>query len=177
MHGYEPDMVVPTTELVLSHKHPEDSAAVSALLNRARHAAEPFSSRYRIITTHGETRWVVVAADRMYDRDGQVVGISGFYIDVTEAETAEVQSAVNEAIADIVDSRAAIEQAKGVLMLAYGISAERAFDVLVWRSQETNVKVRELARRLLAGLTAVDIPRPARERIDYLLLALDERAS
>lgn len=45
------------------------------------------------------------------------------------------------------DARAAIEQAKGVLIAAYGISAERAFDVLVWRSQETNLKVRDLAVR------------------------------
>jgi PAS domain S-box-containing protein len=76
-HGYEPDMVVPTTELAWSHKHPEDSAAVSALLDRVRPAAEPFASRYRIITAHGETRWVVVAADRMYDRDGQLSGFRG----------------------------------------------------------------------------------------------------
>src|ERR1035441_9288522 len=75
----------------------------------------------------------------------------------------------------VVDSRAAIEQANGVLILVYGISAERAFDVLVWRSQETNVKVREFARRLLAGLPGVDISGPAREAVDYLLLTLDER--
>ena len=62
-----------------------------------------------------------------------------------------------------------------MLILVYGISAERAFDVLVWRSQETNVKVREFARRLLAGLPGVDISGPAREAVDYLLLTLDER--
>ncbi|WP_345734154.1 ANTAR domain-containing protein [Mycobacterium intracellulare] len=81
------------------------------------------------------------------------------------------------AVAAVVDSRAAIEQAKGVLMLVYGLTAERAFDVLVWRSQETNIKVRELAQRLLAELSAVDIPGPARETVDYLLLTLDERVT
>lgn len=51
MHEYQPGTVTPTTELVLSHKHPGDGAAASALLDRARHAREPCCSRYRIITT------------------------------------------------------------------------------------------------------------------------------
>ena len=35
MHGYEPDEVQPTTELVLSHKHPDDLAHVKALLKQS----------------------------------------------------------------------------------------------------------------------------------------------
>ena len=31
MHGYEPGSVVPTTKLLLSHKHPEDRAHVQDL--------------------------------------------------------------------------------------------------------------------------------------------------
>jgi hypothetical protein len=42
-------------------------------------------------------------------------------------------AAVEDAIADFTAHRALIEQAKGVLMMTYTISAERAFDVLVWR--------------------------------------------
>ena len=33
MHGYEPNEVVPTTDLVLSHKHPEDLSKVRAFRN------------------------------------------------------------------------------------------------------------------------------------------------
>ena len=47
-------------------------------------------------------------------------------------------------------SRAGIEQAKGVLMATYGITADGAFDILVWRPQEINIRVREFAQRLLA---------------------------
>jgi hypothetical protein len=32
MHGYEPGMVTPTTELVLSHKHPDDRDKVAATI-------------------------------------------------------------------------------------------------------------------------------------------------
>ncbi|GBE66469.1 hypothetical protein MFM001_29310 [Mycobacterium sp. MFM001] len=34
MHGYEPGTVVPTTELLLQHKHPEDRQRVAAVLGR-----------------------------------------------------------------------------------------------------------------------------------------------
>jgi hypothetical protein len=49
MHGYEPGTVEPTTELVLSHKHPEDYSEVVATLEEIRRTREPFSTRHRII--------------------------------------------------------------------------------------------------------------------------------
>ncbi len=60
----------------------------------------------------------------------------------------ELAQQLSEAMA----SRAAIEQAKGAIMAARGISADDAFTVLVKQSQQDNVKLRELAARLLAGL-------------------------
>ena len=38
MHGYAPGTVTPTTELLLSHKHPEDRQHVQELLDRALHS-------------------------------------------------------------------------------------------------------------------------------------------
>ena len=46
-------------------------------------------------------------------------------------------------------SRAVIEQAKGVLMERYKISDERAFAVLTRTSQQSNVKLREVADQLV----------------------------
>jgi ANTAR domain len=43
-----------------------------------------------------------------------------------------------------------IEQAKGILMARYGWSADRAFEVLRRVSQRENVKVRDLAARIVA---------------------------
>jgi hypothetical protein len=54
-------------------------------------------------------------------------------------------------------------------MATYGIDAERAFEVLVWRSQETNVKLRDLAGRFLAAMTET-IPAYTRSEVDYILL-------
>ena len=83
MHGYVPGSVVPTTELVLSHKHPEDRTPVQELLDRARHSGRSFSSRHRLLDTAGKVHNVIVVADRMVDEAGAVVGTAGDYIDLT----------------------------------------------------------------------------------------------
>lgn len=167
MHGYEPGQVEPTTELLLQHKHPDDRDRVAAVLDHVL-KGKPFSSRHRIVDTCGHTRCVVVAGDRMLDDTGTLIGTSGFYVDVTDSLHSDITN-VLEAVAD---ARARIEQAKGVLMAAYGISAERAFDILVWRSQETNLKVRDLAARFVkavAGRASSD----TRTHVDHALLTLE----
>ena len=50
LHGYRPGTVTPTTELVLSHKHPDDYPQVAATLTDIRRTHKPFSTRHRIIT-------------------------------------------------------------------------------------------------------------------------------
>jgi transcriptional regulator with GAF, ATPase, and Fis domain len=54
-------------------------------------------------------------------------------------------------------SRAVIDQAKGVLMALQHVDADAAFDLLVARSQRDNVKLRDLAGRVVAAV--VDGPR------------------
>ncbi|WP_072749903.1 PAS and ANTAR domain-containing protein [Rhodococcus maanshanensis] len=177
MHGYEPGSVVPTTELMLSHKHPDDKSHVAAILDNVRAHGAPFSSRHRIIDTKGETHHVVVVGDRLLDEDGTAIGTFGFYIDVTDAFESDIKESVDDAVAEIASSRGAIEQAKGALMLAYGISAERAFEVLTWRSQETNVKLREVARQLLRDISSMlDAPQGFREAFNHILLTTATRA-
>ncbi|ABG91989.1 MULTISPECIES: PAS and ANTAR domain-containing protein [Rhodococcus] len=80
------------------------------------------------------------------------------------------------ASADVVRSRAIIEQAKGALMLVYSISADAAFDLLTWRSQETNTKIRVIADQLvLAFGDEIHTPASFRDRFDALLLTTHER--
>lgn len=50
------------------------------------------------------------------------------------------------------ESRAEIDQAKGVLMAAHGVDAEEAFTRLVAESQRHNTKLRDVARNLLASV-------------------------
>jgi hypothetical protein len=161
---------------VLSHKHPEDYEEVAATLEDVRTTRRPFSTRHRIITVQGATREIVVIGERLHDNTGGVVGTQGFYIDVTP--TGEARAAIiTEAVAEIAEHRAAIEQAKGILMLIYRIQADAAFDLLKWRSQETNVKLRALAEQLIADVRALEYDEtvPPRSTFDRLLLTTHQR--
>jgi hypothetical protein len=78
---------------------------------------------------------------------------------------------IDAAIADFTEHRSQIEQAKGILMTIYRISAEHAFDILVWRSQETNTKLRKLVLQVIDDFTTdLNMPGVVRERADHLLL-------
>jgi GAF domain-containing protein len=60
-----------------------------------------------------------------------------------------------ENLSRALDSRAVIDQARGVLMAVRGLSAQEAFDELVRQSQNTNIKLRDVAARLMS-----DVRRP-----------------
>jgi ANTAR domain/PAS fold len=176
MHGYAPGTVSPTTELVLSHKHPDDRGHVAATLDDIRRNCQAFSTRHRIVDARGAIHEVIVIGDELSDDEGTVVGTHGFYIDVTPDDTHR-QESITAAVAEIAESRAAIEQAKGMLMLIYRVDAERAFELLKWRSQESNVKLRRLAEQVSSDFLAVryDDQLPSRATYDQLLLTAHHR--
>ncbi len=171
MHGYQPGEVTPTTELVLSHKHPDDREQIAQAIDTIRRTGQALSTRHRIIDTSGKVRSVIVVGDELRDERGRVVGTQGFYIDATPDER-EQQDQMTAQLAAISESRAVIEQAKGVLMAAYGITANRAFDILVWRSQETNVRLRELALKFMAAISGSHLSPESRSHVDHTLLTL-----
>jgi ANTAR domain/PAS fold len=172
MHGYQPGAVTPTTQLVLSHKHPEDRDLIAHTLATIRRTGQPLSSRHRIIDTTGKVRSVIVVGSGLHDEHGRVVGTQGFYIDTTP-DARDQQDEITAQLAIIAENRAIIEQAKGVLMATYGIEANRAFEILTWRSQETNVKLRELASRFMAAVSARHLSPESRSQIDHALLTLE----
>lgn len=73
------------------------------------------------------------------------------------------------------DSRAVIEQAKGVLMAVFTISADKAFELLTWRSQHTHVPVRTLSRQLLADIADLEEFAVSTERVGTLLMTAHTR--
>jgi PAS domain S-box-containing protein len=176
MHGYEPGSVVPTTELLLSHKHPEDRQHVQELLDRALHSQASFSSRHRFVDTAGKVHDAIVVADRMYDETGAVVGTAGHYVDLTDTFVETRKVVLDEALPDLFEARAVIEQAKGVLMAIYRVSADQAFGVLRWRSQETNTKLRALAKQVIDEIAVLPPQSPdVQSTFDHVLLTLHHR--
>jgi PAS domain S-box-containing protein len=172
MHGYQAGSVQPTTELVLSHKHPDDYGQVAATIEQIRRTAGTFSTRHRIIDTHGEIHHVVVVGQQIRDDTDTVIGSDGFYVDVTPSVTEAREERVTEAVAEIAEARGGIEQAKGMLMLIYRITADSAFELLKWRSQEANVKLRVLAEQIVKDFLALSYNDvlPTRAEYDRLLL-------
>jgi hypothetical protein len=68
----------------------------------------------------------------------------------TEVDATEILRIENEQLREAMDSRAVIEQAKGALVLRFGIPPERAFGVLRRWSQDRNIKLRTIADALIA---------------------------
>ena len=157
----------------------EWSPEVKSRLGRQMAAADvPKSSTAVTIDARGRTRDVIVLAEHLFDDTGAEVGLHGFYVDVTPISqdggkrSRDHHREVSEAVAEIAESRGPIEHAKGMLMLAYRIDEQQAFDLLKWRSQEANVKLRALAVQLVADLAglAYDETLPSRSSVDQLLL-------
>lgn len=113
-----------------------------------------------------------MVGDQIFDDSGDVIGTHGFYVDVTPAMTERQNKMVTAAVAEIAEARSLIEQAKGMLMLVYRINAESAFELLKWRSQETNTKLRLLAEQIAKDFLELsyDEELPPRSSYDRLLL-------
>jgi PAS domain S-box-containing protein len=174
IHGYAPGSVTPTTDLVLSHKHPDDrqrvAASIDDMVNRRKAA---FSTRHRIIDTGGTVHDVVVVGEQVRGDDGEVVGTRGFYIDVSPN-----QEMITARVAEIAERRSTIEQTKGMLMMVYGIDEGAAFNVLKSLSQVHNTKLAALARQIAQdfcalGQTAIS----ARSQFDQDLLSAHLRVA
>jgi PAS domain-containing protein len=171
MHGYPPGSIAPTTEMVLAHKHPDDYRQIADTLALIRQSRQAFSSRHRIVDVQGRIHHVVVVGDLLREVDGTVIGTHGYYVDVTPSEQ-EHQDKVTAAVTIIAEARADIEQAKGMLMLVYGMDEGAAFELLKGRSQETNVKLKLIARQVAADFVALSGSEqfPPRAAYDKLLL-------
>ncbi|NPC41897.1 PAS and ANTAR domain-containing protein [Nocardioides sp. zg-1230] len=156
IHGFEPGAVVPTTELVMRHVHPEDVPAAwesrEALLERC----EPFSFLHRIRTARNDLR-VVLAAGHLEDEDGTPV-VHGHLVDITDVRQDAVHTEVDTAVVDFVEHRAVIEQAKGVLMQLYSVDTDTAWALLRAFSADTNRKVRDIARVLVDAVAGDRTP-------------------
>jgi ANTAR domain/PAS fold len=175
MHGYEPGSVTPTTELVLGHKHPDDRGQVAATIDEIVHTRMAFSTRHRIVDTRGKVHYVIVVGDQLYDDQGAVTGTHGFYIDVSPLPEQAHEDLVTAKLGEIAGNRAGIEQAKGMLMLLYGIDDDSAFNLLKWLSQEANVKLRPLAEQIAQDLCTAGPRISSRYEFDQVLLSAHRR--
>ena len=150
--GFSPGEVVPTTELVLRHQHPDDVDAAAELARSQVAQGEGFCVWHRIVDARGRARQLVTLAEGAWDDTGACTELRGGFLDVTRALRASYSRDVDDAVQASARTRAAIEQAKGALMLSHRIGAEQAFQLLRSCSQATNVKVRDLAGAVVRAI-------------------------
>src|SRR4051794_33960172 len=127
LHGMAPGDVVPTRALFLSHAHPDDRDRVQATLDACTPGSRPDSCTYRLVDLGGEVRTVTLAVACSGDDTGMV---RGFVMDDSERHRQQVAAHVNAELQVALESHAVIDQAKGMLMLVYGIDDDEAFEVL-----------------------------------------------
>jgi AmiR/NasT family two-component response regulator len=68
---------------------------------------------------------------------------------------AAIAEIISAAVAEIAENRAVIDQAKGMLILLYGVDDQTAFDTLRRHSQNTNIELRALAEQLVSNYRAL----------------------
>lgn len=177
MYGYQPNAVTPSLELLARHGYPKDRPGLVEVFERVRRTGEPFSAQQRIAAADESTRAVVVVGDADV-ADGAPTAVHGYYVDLTTARLREAEQLTELAgeaagLQRAMASRATIEQAKGVIMFGYACDSAAAFDLLISTSQRANIKLRELADRLVAMVQAPDDePEHARAYLDSVFARL-----
>ena len=173
MHGFGPREVVPTTALMLAHQHPDDRATTVTGVLESMQTGRPFASRHRIVDSRQTERLIISVGQAELDGAGQIRRISGFMVDITGSVRRDVAESTHAAVEAAGASRAAIDQAKGALMLVYGMDEDAAFNLLRWYSQRSNVKLRDLADTLVtAAAQGVPMTRDSRRRLDEVFFGL-----
>ncbi|RBY78351.1 hypothetical protein DQ238_12870 [Geodermatophilus sp. TF02-6] len=147
----------PCTELLVRSLHPGDRPRTLDAITGACTDGLPFSLRVRLGSRGGVERSAVLVGEPVADPTGSVDVLEGVLVEVPPAtrsaprpegsEDDRVRALETEVsqLRTAMSSRAAIEQAKGILMLLTSCSEQVAFDLLAHISSNCHRKVRDVA--------------------------------
>ena len=179
MHGFEPGEVVPTTAMILAHKHPEDRERYAGALTSTSLLGGTFASLHRILDAQGDERVLAAVGEAHPSGPGvRVTEITGHFVDVTAAVRALAAEEATRQIRQADERRAVIDQAMGVTAARTGVSVEEAFGLLRGASMRSNVKLRTLAERVVANARHLEGATPSTELLaDLVRPTADEPAA
>ncbi|BBC98511.1 ANTAR domain-containing protein [Streptomyces griseofuscus] len=163
LHGYPPDSVEPTSELLREHQHADDRERVGKALAAVREDGKPIGCYHRIADASGKEHAVVMVADARSDDAGGVVTVRGFVVDITDPLSRHARSLADGDVSKARLSQEDIDLARGILMAQYGVDADVALRIMRWQSQHTNRRMRDVAGALVAAA-----PTPAGEPQHHL---------
>lgn len=89
MFGYEPNEVVPTVDLVITHVHPDDRAVFQKIIAEAVQKEENSKLTFRITDKSGNLKWIYCELRVEFDANGDPAVLRGFNQDITEQKKAE----------------------------------------------------------------------------------------
>ena len=160
-----PSDQAPSTEFLLGRMLEPDRTQLRDRFEQHLGTPGSFSCAFRMSDGRGRARQV------RYVAHGEAGGVEvkrvyGFVIDVTEVWG----DYAAEAVAGAFEHRAGIEQAKGALMLSFGIDDAAAFELLRGYSNRANLKLSVVAERITAGLSDARFARedPVRSLLDIV---------
>ena len=159
----------PTTDLILDRMVEEDRPVMMARFKHHLDHPGPYSCVYSLVRSDGRIRRVIFVGESEAV-DGDVKRLTGFVVDLT----VPIRETARAAVAASAEHRGAIEQAKGALMLTFGVEEDGAFELLRAYSSRHNIKLAEVAHRIVSGLCdpAFSRDEPVRSLLD-IVMALD----
>ena len=171
LHGMPTGSVEPSLGLLLAHVQTADRPALREALRAAGTLGTPFVREYRVLRADGGQRTALLVCEPETDASGTVTALTGLAVDVSETRDEppaddQVQRLATEVeqLRSAMASRAAIEQAKGILMLLMSCGDQVAFDLLAHISSHTHRKVRDVAVSIIESASGrTPLPDDVRE--------------
>lgn len=135
--------------LLLQHMRPQDAQHLILMLKTCARTGGAVALPHPKIFDDGSEIWTCTLAQGIRDHSGQIRTITGYVVDLTDAARQRVNLQVRDELTKALESRATIDQAKGMIRLAYGMGEDEAFTLLGWVSQRSQVKLRVLAEQVV----------------------------
>ncbi len=97
IHGLDPSRQTPGYDEVLALYHPEDRATLDAAVQSALATGAAYTLQLRVLRADGELRHVKASGEPQRDLDGQIIGLVGLVMDVSDVVRTDETIRTNEA--------------------------------------------------------------------------------
>lgn len=131
-----------------------DGDALRQALVRCVLEGKVFALTHRVVDAEGRPRTLTITGGSEWARTS-AHEVRGTVLDLQTGVSAAARCTASLSLGTALASHAVIDQAKGALMLVYGLDDAGAFDLLRWSSMRLNVKLSTIAQHVVEDLRGV----------------------